>query len=127
MQFRPLEIAPQLLHEKLLFLPVTPPPSTGVAVTSSPLPTWKDKPVTSKNPNRPLRLCEATGRLGWLNRYVAPGQRLPSYRQIISRSYDGLFRASQYGRHKVIDPRDVPDLLATFELVPINHDLEKAA
>jgi hypothetical protein len=84
------------------------------------MPTQQKKPrrLSHPAPPSPLRLCEASGPCGWLQRYVAPDQRLPSYTQLKLRTYDGFYPSFLDGGFRCIDERNVPDLLAAFALVP---------
>jgi len=86
-------------------------------------------PRPPPDPNAPvqLRLCEASGRNGWLARYVAPGQALPTYPVLKSRAYDGEFPSLVIGKNRCVSERDVPHLLATFELIPLSHGVEEQA
>jgi hypothetical protein len=98
----------------------------------------KESPVTShsKSPDviahggttdPPLKLCEAGGQSGWLQRFIAPGQRPPEYKVLQARSYDGEYPTRIVGRHRVIDQHNIPRLLEVFELTPRDQHAEAVA
>jgi hypothetical protein len=77
------------------------------------------------HPPNALRLCEATGRVGWLQRYCAPGQRLPTYLLIKARAYGGDFPTAVIGNARCVDVADIPEMLQAFDLIPIGEVVAK--